>query len=291
MQLEQELILSEKRDFSDVLNTSFRFIRQEFKQLYGLVLLYTIVPLIGTSLMAVFYTTDVWQVYFNGLLNSTPGIEAPNFWIYGLMMLINFISYVLIVGITYEYMAMYNKHGRGNFTTSDVVRALGKDFIPIIGYNLLVGIVLIFAFMFFIIPGVYMSVPLSMIIIVKAVERNGFSVNWGRCFKLIKDNWWITFAIILVAYLIITMASMVFALPMAFYGIIQGLTIAQNGAPEMNTVALGIFSLISTIGGYLLYVVFYVIIGFQYFSLSSTDGSKSIMDKINQIATSNENQA
>ncbi|MCU4154828.1 hypothetical protein J1N10_02500 [Carboxylicivirga sp. A043] len=291
MQLKQELILSEKRDFSDVLNASFRFIRQEFKQLYGLIILYTIVPLIGSSLMAVFYTTDVWQVYFNGLLNNTPDIETPNFWMYGLMMLINFISYTLIVGITYEYMAMYNKYGRGNFSTSDVVRALGKDFFPIIGYNLIAGIVLMFAFMFFLIPGIYMSVPLSMIIIVKTVERNGFSVNWGRCFKLIKDNWWITFAIILVAYLIIMMSSMVFAMPLAFYGMIQGITTLQNGATEVNTVAMGIFSLISTVGGYLLYVVFYVIIGFQYFSLSSTDGSKGIMDKINQIATSGENQA
>ncbi|WP_430815831.1 hypothetical protein [Carboxylicivirga sp. RSCT41] len=291
MQIEQELILSEKRDFSDVLNASFRFIRQEFKQLYGLVLAYTIVPLIGTSLLAVFYTADVWQLYFDGLLNNRPDIEMPNLWMYALMMMVNFISYSLIVGITYEYMAAYNKYGRGNFTGSDVIRALGKDFMSILGYNLVTGIVLVFAFMFFLIPGVYMFVPLSMIIIVKTVERNGFSVSWGRCFKLIKENWWITFALILIAYLIITMASMVFAIPMTFYSMIQGLTVLEGGTTEMNRVALGIFSLISTVGSYLLYVVFYVIIGFQYFSLSSTDGSKGIMDKINQIATSNENQA
>ncbi|MBK3517432.1 hypothetical protein [Carboxylicivirga marina] len=288
---QQELILRERRDFSDVLNASFRFIRQEFKPLFSMVFLYTIVPLVGSSLMAAFHSVDVWQVYFQGLLNNTPDLEAPNFWIYGLMMLIGLISNVLIVGITYEYMAMYHKYGRGNFSNADVIKALCKDFFPIIGYNIIVGIVLLFAFLFFIIPGIYMAVPLSMIIIVKTVERNGFSVNWGRCFKLINNNWWITFGIIIVAYIIVSMASMVFGMPAVVYGIVQGVTTAQGGAPEINHISLSIFSIISTVGTYMLYIVLYTIIGFQYFSLSATDGSQSIMDKINQIGQSEENQA
>ncbi len=283
--IQNELILSEKRDFSDVINASFRFIKQEFKQLYGTVFLYTIIPLVGVSILAIYYTTDVWSGYFQGMIQNSPNVEMPNIWMYFLMMVISSISHVLIIGITYEYMAMYHRHGRGNFTTSDVVSALAKDFFPIIGYGIVVTIVLTFAFLFFVIPGIYMMVPLSMIIIVKLVERNGFSVNWGRCFKLIKDNWWITFAIILIASIITGVISAVFSMPTLIYGVVQGVVSAQGGTPEVNHVVLGIFSLISTLGTYMLYVVVYVIIGFQYFSLSATEGSKSIIDKINEIGS------
>jgi len=287
----QELKLSEKRDFSDVLNASFRFLRQEFKPLFSTVLIYTIIPLIGTSLLSVFYTSDVWQLYFQGLINNASNIETPNFWIYGLIMIVSILSHVLILGITYEYMAMYHKHGRGNFTTSDVIKALAKDFFPIIGYNIITGIVVIIALMFFIIPGIYLMVPLAFIIVIKTVERNNFAANWSRCFQLIKNNWWITFALIIIAFLIMYMASVVLNLPLIIYSMIQGITVAQGGESEINHVSMGIFSLISTIGTSILYVMVYTIIGFQYFSLSASGGSQSILDKINQIGLTESNEA
>jgi len=282
--INNEIELNRKRDFSDIINVTFGFFKQEFKPLVSTVAIYTVIPLLGVAIMSVFYTTDTWQLYFQNILNNTPQINPPNFGLFGIMFLISIIARVMIMGLTFEYLHLYYTQGKGNFSRVDVANAFIKDFFSIIGFNILTGIIIVFAFIFFIIPGIYLSVPLSLIIIVKIAENKGFSLSWSRCFELVKDNWWLTFGLIFVTSIIVYVMSMVFNLPLTIYSGVKGFVAASGGDFSMDHGILTLFSIVSTLGSSWLYIIFYVMLGAHYYSLSSDKGvASSIMDRINQI--------
>nr|WP_321406899.1 hypothetical protein [uncultured Carboxylicivirga sp.] len=272
-----------KRDFSDVINVTFSFIKQEFKTLLSTVALYTIIPLLGSAVLSVFYTKDTWTAYFQGIFTNAPVVETPNFTVLILMIVINFISTLMVMGLTYEYIHLYNTRGKGNFTRADVANAFVKDFLKILGYNIIVFIVVTLASVL-IIPGIYLAVPLTFITIILIVEKKGFSDSWSRCFEIIKNNWWFTLALIIVTYIIIYMLGMVFNLPLGIYSGIKGFTAATGGNFEMDYVVLTLFTILSTVGSSLLMVLFYTMLAAQYYSLNS-DKTKasSILDRINEI--------
>jgi len=275
---------NQKRDFSDIINVTFGFIKQEFKELFSTIAIYTFIPLLGVAILSVFYTSDTWGTYMQGIFNRSTAVEAPNLSYLLLLIVLSIIGNIMVMGITFEYIHLYNVKGKGNFTRADVANAFTRDFLKILGYNLVVGIVVFFGFLFFFIPGIYLFVPLSFVTLVLIGEKTGFSQSWSRCFEFIKGNWWITFALILITYIIIGVMSMAFSIPMTIYGGIKGYTAASMGVFDMDFGILTIFSIISTLGTAWLYVIMYVMLGSQYYSLNS-DKSKtsSILDRINEI--------
>lgn len=280
---EQDIKISQRRDFSDVVNVTFKFIRQEFKPFFGTIATYSIIPIIGSSVLAVFYTTDTFQLYFQGLVDSNSSIAPPNFGMYGLMMLVSMLSYLIVMGMTYEYLQLYHERGKGNFTRADVASAFAKDFFVFIGYFIIVYLAIVVGGVFFIIPGIYLGVVLSLIFMVKVSERKSFSESWSRCFELIKGNWWNTFGLLFILTIITMIVSSLFSMPTMIYSFVKGLTIAQGGEGEFDKKVMIVFSLLSTFATIMSYSVIYLGIGFQYFSLASSNSNQSILDRINRI--------
>ncbi len=279
-----DINFNRKRDFSDIINVTFGYIKQEFKPLFGAVSIYTLIPLLGVAILSVFYTTDTWQAYMQAILNNAPQATPPNFPLIGLMALLSVLARLMILGLTFEYLHLYNTLGKGNFTRTDVANACAKDFFSILGFNILTGIILVFAFLFFIIPCIYLSVPLSLIIMVKIAERKGFSASWSRCFELVKNSWWLTFGLIIVTSIIVWVMSMVFNLPLTIYGGVKGFVAATGGDASMDNGVMTVFSIISTLGSSWLYIIFYIMLGAHYYSLNSdTETTHTIEDRINQI--------
>ncbi len=281
--IDNDIQFNKKRDFSDIINVTFGFLRQEFKDLFGTVAIYTIIPLVGLAVVSVFFGQYNWSNYFEGLVNNTPNMTEPNMGLILLLLLLSMLTHIMILGITFEYMHLYHTLGKGNFTRGDVGQAFAKDFFSILGFNIILFIVYIFAFIFFFIPLVYLSVALSFIIMVKIAEKKGFSASWSQCFALVKNNWWFTFGLIIVMSIIIGVISQVFSIPMMIYGGIQGYTAATGSNLETNYGIMTILSLFSTLGGSWLYVIMYVMLGSHYYSLSADNGENSILDRINQI--------
>ncbi|MCU4176282.1 hypothetical protein [Carboxylicivirga sp. N1Y90] len=287
---ELDIEVNKRRDFSDVINVTFKFIKQEFKPFFGTIATYSIIPIIGASVLAVFYTTDSFQLYFQGLVDNNSSIATPDFGMYGLMMLVSMLCYLIVMGISYEYLNLYNERGRGNFTGGDVASAFGKNFLSLIAYFIVVYIITIIASIFFIIPGIYLGIVLSLIFMVKTVENKGFSRNWSRCFELIKGNWWNTFGLLIILSIIVGVSSSIFTMPTMIYSFTKGITMAQGGEGEFDKKIMIVFSLISTFASYMIYSVIYLGIGFQYYSLAARDNSQSILERINKIGESDTNE-
>lgn len=286
--LQKPLIkLTEDRDFGGVINATFGFIGQEFKMLLKTILLYASLPIILTAIATSVYASNIFGKIGSDIQGSGQlfgATDVYNVW-YFLSYLGQAICYFVVSGITFAYLKTYRERGHGNFEPSDVWQLFASRLGGMLGHQIL-GILVIFGFLLMlIIPGIYVAVPLTLVMMVKIEEDPTFGENWERCRYLVRDYWWATFGILFVMGLIHSIMSSILSAPLLIYTIVWGIAQGTGGNMEANTPFLVISTLISSVGSYLLYVIVSLAQGFQYYSLVERKDRTSLIEKIESIST------
>ncbi len=277
------VVLEKERDFTDIVNGTFSFISQEYKPLLKVILLYAGLPIIAVSIATALYTDSSFSGIFS-LFKGNVQPQQPDFVLLLIMYGLMFITAYQISGLVAAYFAEYKEKGHGNFTAADV----WSRFMSRIGTFLLVSIVtllmMIFGFALCIFPGIYLMVPLSLTITILFLEDTDLSQSIDRSFRLISNNWWITFAIILVVGLIVSMVSTIFSVPAFIIIFVQGfLAATKEGSADYQSLPVIISMVIGTVGQYLIYGISYVTIGLQYFNLKEQKDQTSLFKKVSEI--------
>jgi len=124
------------------------------------------------------------------------------------------------------------------------------------------------AFMFisiFIVYGLvfYLAVGLSLFMPVLWLEDLGIFASIGRCFSLIKGQWWATFGLLMVAVFLQSMLTIVFALPQ--YAVMMGklLHLPGLGSDVLGLVAQALYA----VGIVFTYTLPLLALVFQYYNL------------------------
>ncbi len=280
--IQQQIDLKKKRDFSDVLNASFTFIKQEYKLLWKVLFLYAGIPVLINAILGSLFTevtiADSIKVIMDPGSAQTinTGFQGQTF----IFSIISLIVNVFLVGLTYCYIVLYVERGAGNITTSEVWNKFVGLFAALLGYNILTGIVLILAFIALIIPGIYVMVPLSFVLIIKVAENKGFSETFERCFYLVKSHWWETLGLLLIASIIVIIISSIFSIPASSYAMAKGLL---SEKPTLESIPFVITSFVSTIGTAIITPLTAIVLSFQYYSLVEHKDNTSLLDRINRI--------
>lgn len=279
-----EIELKKERDFSDVFNASFAFITQELKMLFQVISLYAGVPIILAVIMSAYYTQDIFTSVFQ-VMQGNGGSNTPSGWLIFLTLIFGVLAQLFLNGLVPAYFGEYEEKGKGNFSTVDVWNRFLRHFGAIIGYSLVVGVILIFGFIFLIIPAIYLWVPLSFVLYVKIIENKGFGDTFSRCFQLVRNNWWITFGIILLSYLIVSIVGTLFSMPAMIFSGVEGFLVGsgQKDVVDSDSFAFIITTIIGGLGQYLIYPVLYVLIAFQYYNLREQKDRDTLMDKVSAI--------
>lgn len=284
-----ELKFAQRRDFSGVINAAFEFFKQEGLMFTKALFTYTGIPiiiLIATIIHTVFQAING---HFAGL-DQSPDISTVLALVIPVIIIafLGVVVQIMVMAISYGYIKVYHEKGKGNFSISEVGQMIVRKFFPIIGYTIVTSILIMAGFVMFILPGIYFAIILSLIFPIMFIEDNGLGRNFNRCFQVIKDNWWITFAIILVASIIAGIVSGIISVPLQIYIQFKIPIIAQSGDWSQLNVPFVLISyvLLIVLSTYLRSFV-YIVTGLQYFSLSKKDGSTTIMDRINQIGKEN----
>jgi len=131
---------------------------------------------------------------------------------------------------------------------------------------------------FCIVPGVYFWVVLMLFEIVLMVEGKSFSEAFSRCYVIIKNNFWQSFGIYIIAYLIYSFSS----------GIIGGIIAVITGAisyftTEDISTTIGLATSILNIFSFVFYVVFYISAILQYFSLTERYDGTGILKRLDTL--------
>ena len=301
-----DIVLDEQRNFSDVINASFAFIKQEFKPLFKTVALYSFAPLLGLAVSFMFYFKGSFEMMLSGELGANNQFNLPWGW-YSLLIFFAFVTHVVLSGLIYEYMLLYKTNGRGNFSPADVGRKLMKDIWTLAGYGILTflmigtaavimgvligllasisGFLVIPLVIGLIVGMIFIMVPISFLFVVKIFEDKGYGHTLGRCFKLTKKSWWRTFGLIFVMNMIVSTMGAIFQIPLYIYFFFVAIVGAQTGDIEQfNQGLMLLFSLFGVFGSTWLYSIFILGIGFQYTNLKEEKDNDSILNRIEKIS-------
>ena len=281
--------LFQQRDFGNKINATFQYISQNFRSL-SLALLYIVGPVALVAGIA----SGVMQsnmLKLMGESTETPAnnplaalqvlsqFTSPTFW---LATLFSLLANVAVVLTTYAHMKVYERTKTSAISIADVWAEVQPTIGRAIVISLLVSVITGVAMLFFIIPGIYVAVVLSLALAVTVFEGTDFGGTWDRCFKLIRDKWWSTFGLIVVMAIIVMIVGLVFAIPTAIIAFFIG----AKMLPDVSTVWLVLGNVIALVGRTLLNAVIYTAIGFQYTNLVERQEGRGLISAIDSIGAS-----
>ena len=291
--MKQKIQLYKIRDFGAKINATIDYIRENIVSLLKVVLL-IVVPM--ALLMGIFFSSMFSTIFRASSNPEMTGPEGISFLAdlgvnYLLMMLLSMVIVAFMVGAIYTYMRLNDEHDNQPSPLEVLKKVAGR--IPqMIVLMILIGVVSGVGFMFFVLPGIYLGVTLSLALPIFIFEDQGVGKSFSKSFQLIKGKWWSTFGLLIITSIIASIISYVFSIPvyLGFLGDMFSSIEASPGDPSAvfesfsswyMVVGLG-FMLVGT---YVTYLIPLIALGFQYFNLSERVDGKGIRNQIDEFET------
>ncbi|MCX2573468.1 hypothetical protein [Pedobacter sandarakinus] len=212
----------QRRDFGQVINDTFTFIRQNLKQLITLYFLFC-----GLFVFLSMGAMLIQQYKLSGLITNSgssirySGYQFANYGIeYYFSLLFSLLSYCSMTVVILSYISIYVQKGNEKPTIDEIWVAFKRYFFRTFWASIVLGILLLIGFVLCILPGFWLFPFIGMVfpIMVLEDERIGFAFN--RSFVLIKNNFWITFATLLLIWIIVYACMSMIILPTTILGMV-----------------------------------------------------------------------
>lgn len=137
------------------------------------------------------------------------GLADSNWLMLAIAFAVSIAAGTLYQGMVVELVSDV-QDGRRDATAGDLLNSAAPFILPLIGVGLFAGICIGFGFLLFLIPGLFLLTIWAVIAPVIVVERAGVFESLGRSRDLVRGHAWQVFAVILVTFLIVAIASFVF---------------------------------------------------------------------------------
>lgn len=278
--------LKKIRDFGDVYNDAFSFMRQEFKPLGKAVLKYALPWLIVAAILGVFINIKQQQIT-NGLMAAGPSTDiSALFGVYKYVFLaavINLMGMSALQCIVISYLKLYAQKGQGNLESGEVWNEARQYILPVILISILVFLVVFVGFMLCIIPGIFLGVSLFAILYAYIIEEKNFADAFSRSINLTSPKWWMTLGIILITAVLLYLIQIMFSIPAFIMGFkTLFFNITQQSVLNFST-AFYIVNSLTTLASFLIYSILVIIMAFHYYSLVESKERPSLQEKIDNI--------
>jgi hypothetical protein len=271
------------RDLGGILQDSSSFIKQNFVKIMKPTLLVVSVPLLlGALMMATGYqdlfdqierTPDPSTVFsfMGGMLGS-----------YLLVMIAFILAYVMFIG----YIKLYAE-GVEDITLTDLMPILKSKGPSIVLSSIVLFILLYIGLFLCVIPGIYLSVVFAHFFSISIIEETGFGDSWNRSFKLIKGDWWYSFGLYIVTYVIALGVMMLIYVPTYAIMVFEMIDVAdQNDPTAMMDSMSNMFSFLLPVyyfAALLISLLFSVVSTMKYYSLVEGKEGTGERELINQL--------
>lgn len=255
-----------QREIGDVLKDTFRFIRENYKPLLKYIYKYS-----GPYFIILVATLGYYSYTTVGNAFSNLGENEGNFIISLLVMLLGIlIFYASLYSTVLNYIKSYVQH-HGNVIEEEVKSNAQKDFSKLLLLFFIIFILCVAGIILFIIPGIYLAVPLALAAPVLVFKNLGVSESISYCFKLIKEHWWITFITLAIIWILVYVISLAFQMPLIIYTVVKTITVVQEGSsadPNIKDWVLISLTVLSSLIQYVLSAITIVTLAFIYFNLN-----------------------
>lgn len=287
----QKLQLYKIRDFGAKINATVDYLRGNILPLLKVVLL-IVVPF--GLLMGIFFSemfSSMMQFSLNpemasgGDLSLVGGLLTS----YLLMIAVSTLSASFMLTSIYTYMLLNDKAETPPAPMEVLKAALAK--VPkMMLLMILITIVGGIGMVFFIIPGIYLYVTLSLALPILVFEDLGIGDSFSKSFKLIKGKWWSTCGLLVITGIIASVIGYALSVPLSMGVFWDMSSVTSTGDPSAVlesfsswTAVLGMSLMM--IASYVTYLIPLIALGFQYFNLSERVEGRGIRNQIDEFET------
>lgn len=289
--------IRESRGFSDQLTMTFAFLRQNFRQLGRSVMVITgPVILLGGVLVTILFSIPSRG---SSILEESAG----RFLLLFIVIILFIFGWLLLTAVVNSYVFLYlERKGEEieGISVRDVWQATKENLGRVIstafglggvwiGFNIvsgilgiipLIGILASFGSFFLIL---YFVVALMPIYTVRLREDIGIFDAISRCRELIRDNWWMTFGLLVVTGGICTL--LFYAVAGAAYLIGKGLIhlVATSTATLLQSLLFQVLVLPVVMAGMILYIIPTLAGVLQYFNLLEKLEGVGVLERIEKL--------
>lgn len=272
--------LNKTREFGDVFNDTFAFLKQEAKPL-GMALLIFALPLLLISSIASVY---IQSQNINNVYGSANFDIYSYFTKISLVLVFVILAQNMLMVTVYSYFKLYQVKGPRNFDNSELFHEIKQNFLPCLVTAFILGILIAIGFVMCLLPGIYLGISLSMVIPVMIMENKGFADSFSRSFDLTHKQWWWTFLIIFVYIILAYMFMLILSLPGIILGIGSLLKYKNFEDSAINyPFYLVIYNAIVSLIATFFYAVLHIAIILQYYNIVEMYEGKTLASKIEQI--------
>jgi hypothetical protein len=286
------ILFKKQRDLGTIISDTFKFIRQEYKTIFRLYLKH-----VGWLLLLVVAAGTYYQYTSLNSANSLleDGAEAfllNTFQNTGLSVLLVFLTSIAYSAMSLTAINSIIKSyvdNRGEIKDEEVSLYIGRFFGQTLLSLFVVGILCFIGFLLCFLPGVYLAVPLSLIFSVIVFQEKSFSDGFSECFQLIKQNWWITFATVLVISILVSLVGGIFQLPVIILTAVETFTSLEEGAGTSGALGLGnnwlylTLYVLASIAQYILGLITLISLALIYFNLNEIHNKTGTLEDIDGI--------
>jgi hypothetical protein len=285
---QQKIELRKVRDFGQNFNDTFVFLRQNIKPLLKSFFAICGLFMLGQAIANGIYQSNSFGVFdeiFKGgrrrgdFPNTSPygNIFSLEYFLTLLFMFLTFVSMKTVLGAYFKYYLENDGQQPGIDQIWEIFR---RYFFRVALYSIPVAVLTVLGFFLCILPGFYLWVvwvPFSMVVMIEDTTFNG---AFNRCFEIVRENFWISLAIYVIAYLIYSVSSGIISV---IVGIIVG-AITYLSTESVSATA-GIVTSFLNIFSFIFYIPFLVSAAFQYFNLVETRDGTGILSRIDNIGS------
>ena len=250
------------REIGEVLNASMYFIRDHFKPVMRSLIYIAGPVLLVAVITSSFYLAGEFTAGENPLLNSA----ESNMALFIVSNMLAMLVTVVIIAVMYEYIILCYENGIREYGVDEVWQGVKKRMMLYILYSVFNGFITFVGLMFLVVPGIYLGVTLSFVYMVAFVEGRSYPDAVSRCFNFVEGHWWNTFGLLLLAYVIYYIVSMLFGLPALIYGAIIGVLVSGGGETDISYVMSFLISFISSLS-YVAIILPVTATAYQYFNI------------------------
>jgi hypothetical protein len=314
--MENKIYYRRTRPFGELFSATFSYIKQNFKSFFGSIILFSVPVIVLMTLLLV-----------NIVSRATSGIgKFSGFEGVGFMFLMISVIAILSILMQTVFITVINQHlilnekleNDGKVTVGDIGNSFFSSFWRVLGNMLLFGIIavillIIYAIFISLLTMAFVSMgaagaifsallqllfslmvtpiisyyAISCLFVVQKDKVNVFTAI-SKVTHYLKGDFWTTWAVSFVGYIMTYIASVIVAIPIIIFFIL-GIFTRMNYNPEstsvsMATIILGAVVFVVTVVLFLcVYSVYLLLCTYQYTSLEEKNEGINIIDKINQI--------
>ena len=267
------------RDLGGIISGAFKFIREESENFFS-IYFRIIWVYIAIALLSQFFLLQEAPLGIEG----DGGLETFGIFRYVIFTMITTVMgyavNIFTAAIVLNYLKCYLEGDR-DIRHEKVRKQVYKRFWSYVGLSILTYLIIVISAFILLLPMVYFAIVFALAFPIMILEDISVTDAMGRCFTLIKDEWWNTFGTVLVIGLVFVVLALSFGVPLYIYTFIfEGASLYQ--IIEKDPIHIGL-SLLMDVGGYFLNSVFIFMLAFVYFDLHEKKyktGMNGLIEKI-----------